>query len=286
MWVDPRRWRLGLRLVSWGLFGVPLCLLLLGVYQGVREHPESFAGLPRSQQLVVPPWSGQWFHVIDPPGFVLGYSEFHRHPLWVAYRLDGPRDGPLPARPRHFEVDYRTLLRVGADDFRNTGYDRGHLAPNYAMARFHGRSAQLASFRMSNITPQRRGLNQKLWQRLEEIETDVYAAADGPLWVVMGPVFDQDGPRLDTGISVPQAFFRIWVRQGPDGPQVLAFVVPQDVRGDEPLDQFLSTVDAIEALTGLDLFHRLEDERERALESGIDAVAWGFARHARRPPRY
>ncbi len=284
MW---RRTRLSLRLGLLLLLALPLLLALLQVYHGLRGHPESYAGLPRASALRPWPWATHWFHVIDPPGFVLGYSERWRNPLWVAYRLDDPRDGPLGRRPDGFEVDHRTLVRVDHADYSGSGYNRGHMAPNYAMARFHGRPAQLASFRMSNIVPQRSALNQKLWQRLEEIETDVYAAPPGPLWVVTGPLFGASPDRLSSGVAVPEAFYRIWLREGRDGrPEALAFMVPMQVTGYEPLDRFLVTVDAVEAASGLDFFHQLPDGVEDALEASLAPREWRFARHARRPPRY
>lgn len=279
--------RTALRLLPFPLIVVPLLWVGWTLFNGVREHPDSFAGLPRAQSMALLPWSPHGFQVIDRPGFVLGYSEYWRNPLWVAYRLDQRVDAPYAERPKHFVMDTRTFSRVRSEDYTGSGFNRGHMAPNYAMSRFHGRAAQVASFRMSNIVPQQGALNQKLWQRLEEIETDVYADASQPLWVVMGPVFDAQDERLSSGVAVPDSFFRIWLRQGHDGePQVLAFLVPQMVSGYEPLDDFLVSVDAIEDVTGLDFFHRLDDVQEVRLEAGVDAKAWGFSRHARRAPRY
>ena len=279
-----RRWLVALILV------LPTVVLLLAgatIINGLRPHPESYAGLPRAQALQPWPWAQHWFHVIDPPGFVLGYSERWRNPLWVGYRLDDRREGPPGSRPDHFVIDRWTLARVSSDDYSRSGFNRGHMAPNYAMSRFHGRAAQLASFRMSNIVPQRPALNQKLWQRLEEIEADVYAALPGPLWVMMGPVFTESPRRLPSGVAIPEAFFRIWLRETPQGEiQALAFLVPMDVSGYEPLDRYLVPVDAVEEITGLDFFHRLPEAREDALESAVTPQDWRFSRHAHKPPRY
>ncbi len=223
--------------------------------------------------------------MLNNPGFVVGYSEFRRNPLWVSYRLSAPTVG-LRARPREFRADWRTLARVGAADFRHSGFDRGHLAPNYAIARMHGREAQLASFLMSNITPQSRRLNQKLWQRLEELEFDVFAPRYGQLWVTAGPIFDADRRWLKSGVEIPDAFFRVWLTEIEGRPQVLAFLTPQQVRGTEPLTDFVVSVDEIERRAGLDLFHRLGDDIEAELEAAINAPFWDLARYAEHPPRY
>ena len=269
------------------LLSLPLLLSAWVLFNGVRSDEDSYAGLPRSQTMELRPWKPGWFHVIDPPGFVLGYSEYLQNPLWVAYRLqDRSPQKPAP-RPKNFRVDKSTLMRVSADDYSRSGFDRGHLAPNFAMSRFHGRAAQLASFRMSNITPQKAQLNQKLWQRMEEIEASVYAADSAALYVIAGPVFDKTPRRLDSGVAVPNGFFRIWLRRLADGElQVLAFIVPQQVNGYEPLNNFLVAVDEVEALTGLDFYHHLPQHQQAVLEAQIRPQDWGFLRHARRPPRY
>lgn len=276
-----------LRVLPLPLLALPMLWVGWTLFNGLREHPDSFAGLPRSRDMALLPWMPHGFQVLDPPGFVLGYSEYWRNPLWVAYRLTQRVDGPYADRPERFAVDARTFSRVNAEDYSHSGFNRGHMAPNYAMSRFHGRAAQRASFRMSNIVPQRGALNQKLWQRLEELEADVYAASEVPLYVVMGPVFTAEDERLPSGVAIPDGFFRIWLRRDRDGRlRVLAFLVPQTVSGYEPLDGFLVSVDAIEQATGLDFFHRLDDEQEAVLEAGVNAQAWDFSRYARRAPRY
>ena len=278
--------RLGL-----GSFIAALFVLLANagwtLFNGLRDDADSYAGLPRAQDMALLPWQAQWFHVIDPAGFVLGYSERLKNPLWVAYRLDERSEEKPHQRPKSFTVDRQTLARVNADDYRDSGFNRGHMAPNYAMSRFIGRQAQLNSFRMSNIVPQKAHLNQKLWQRLEEIETDVYARLPGPLWVIMGPLFPAEPKRLASGVAIPTAFFRIWLREDAAGqPQALAFIVPQQVSGYEPLDQFVVSIDEVERRTGLDMFHQLDDRREVALESKVDSRAWKLSRYASKPPRY
>ncbi len=192
-----------LRLLPLPLLVLPLLWVGWTLFNGVREHPDSFAGLPRAQDMALLPWSPRSFQVIDPPGFVLGYAEYWRNPLWVAYRLEQRVAGPYGRRPEQFRIDARTFSRVTSGDYTGSGFDRGHMAPNYAMSRFHGRAAQQASFRMSNVVPQQGRLNQKLWQRLEEIEADVYAAGASPLWVVMGPLFEGEDQRLSSGVAIP-----------------------------------------------------------------------------------
>ena len=183
--------------------------------------------------------------------------------------------------------DPRVRRPIQYRDFTDTGFDRGHLAPNYLISNLHGPAAQRQSFLMTNIVLQRPRLNQLVWQRLEEIEVDHLARRWDELNVTVGPVFDADRTWTDSGVDVPDAFYRIWLDRTADGLRALALLVPQHVRGDERLDQFLITVDEIEAKTGLDFFAGLPDAIEKRLEARpADLSAWGLASLACFPARY
>jgi len=218
-------------------------------------------------------------------GFSVGYSDVLANPLWVAYRLFPPLYPPPEDRPEAgFRRDDRSLRGVEPAAFSGTGYQRGHLAPNYAMYRVHGAASQQDSFLMTNISPQRPRLNQKAWQRIEEVVMDHLLPGNGPLCVITGPVFGDSPHILPSGVTVPEAFYKILVTREPT-PRALALVVPQDVTGYEPLDRFLVTVDDIEARTGLDFLHALPDEKENSIERAL-AHGWGLEAVARNPPRY
>ncbi|MEK6805632.1 MAG: DNA/RNA non-specific endonuclease [Pseudomonadota bacterium] len=243
------------------------------------DSPDIYGGLPRVESF----WLRLSTHTLQNPGFVVGYSEWRRAPLWVAFRaskIEGERGG---ARPDHFNQDERTLFEVESDDYRRSGYDRGHLAPNYLISRLYGREAQRATFLMSNIAPQTKRLNQLLWQRIEEAEADVVAPRLGELWVVTGPVYGE-GKRLPSGVEVPEAFFRIWLDVQTHS--ALAFLTPQEVCGDEPLTDYLTTVDEVERRTGLDFFSGIEDTEEAALEAASANAHWQVESFSNEPARY
>jgi endonuclease G, mitochondrial len=249
----------------------------------VTSQAGMYGGLPRSQGFSPRTWT----RVLENEGFSVGYSELRRNPLWVCYHAAPVKKRLSYRRPRDFKVDTRTWVRVQAGDYSHSRYQRGHLAPSWLMEQLHGRNAQLQTFLMSNITPQSPALNQKLWQRLEEIEADRFAQWFEGVWIIAGPIFDDDIQKLRSGVEIPDAFYRILLDEGQQRPQVLAFIVPQTVRGDEPLDQFLTTVDEIEARTGLDFLPDFDDEMEASLESTTaDAAYWRLSEVSRLPGRY
>ncbi len=243
------------------------------------DSPDVYGGLPRVESF----WLRLSTHTLQNPGFVIGYSEWRRNPLWVAFRaskIEGEHGG---ARPDHFNQDQRTLFEVESDDYRKSGYDRGHMAPNYLISRLYGREAQQATFLMSNVAPQTKRLNQLLWQRIEEAEADVVAPRIGELWVITGPVYG-DGKRLPSGVEVPEAFYRIWLDAQANS--ALAFLVPQTVCGNEPLTAYLTTVDEIERRTGLDFFSELDVAEQITLESASADAHWQLESFSNAPARY
>lgn len=254
------------------------------VYDVGQRDIHVYAGVPRLQNYSQPL---DWVHVLTSSGFLVGYSELRRNPLWVSYRVSEVKQKKHLRRPDGFSIDWRTLMRVSQDDYSRSGYDRGHLAPNYAISQLYGPEAQKKTFRMSNIVPQRQHLNRQLWQRIEEVEIDHFARRFDELWVTTGPVFDEHQEFMKSGVEIPDAFFKIFLDIDRKGqPRVLAFLVPQNVRGTEPLNRYVVTVDRIEELTGFDFFWQLEDGLENRLESSKPDSYWRLKDIARLPPRY
>ena len=265
---------------------IPLIALLLALAAGIARAADGpvFAGDPKVREAGLE----HFVHVIDNPGFRIGYSEQHRDPLWVAFRAAKPRGRKFTRQRWKFEPDPRTDAHVTSEDYTHSHYQRGHMAPNFIIGKLYGSAAQHDTFLMSNITPQRPRLNELVWQRLEEAESDLVAPASGKLWVITGPVFDAKPPRrLKGGIAVPDAFYRVWLRRDADGqPQALAFIVPQSVCGTEPLSQFLVTVAQVEARTEIELFPEMGRQREEQVERQKEPAAWDVPAFDRKHGRY
>lgn len=247
-----------------------------------------YQGEPIAQQASNP---DTWFRTLRNHGFILGYSDLRGNPLWVEYALKPVADtNPSLKRPSRFSADWRSINQLDHDSYQKSGYDRGHMAPNYAMSQLFGKQAQLDSFLMTNITPQKAKLNQQLWQRLEEVEINTFAKAFGKVWVITGPIFDANVERLPSAwtVEIPDAFYKIYLTEAkPTASSVaLSFIVPQTVRGNEPLSQFVATIDTIEAQTGLDFFADLDDKTETALESAMNPQAWHLSAVSNLPSRY
>lgn len=215
------------------------------------------------------------FRILTNQGYAVGYSDALGNPVWAAYHVRDLARLPTPApRPDKFETDRRTAARVAPGDYTASGYDRGHLAPNYAIATRYGTAAQRETFLMSNITPQLHALNAGLWQELEQKIATSYPARYAEVWVLTGPVFGATPKKLRSGVAVPEAFFLIVIDEHEGKLRTLAFIVPQEAPPGAAPERYLTRIDEIQRRTGLDFLGELDDAAESQVEAQRAARLW------------
>ena len=231
-----------------------------------------FGGEPRARTLGGGAGSEVAFEELKNDAYDAGYSESRRDPLWVAYHVKYNPQAVHIDRPKKFSPDPRTSPPVKESDFTRSGYQRGHMAPNEAIMESFGEEAQLQTFLLSNICPQAPELNEHVWERLEKDERE-YAKGDGEVWVIDGPVFgDLNGgstERLPSGIAVPEAFYKILMDQSGGRVRVFAVIMPQDVKGTELPQQFLTSVSKIEEETHLEFLWKLDATARAEIENKV-----------------
>jgi endonuclease G len=209
--------------------------------------------------------------------YTVGYCEDLANPAWVGYRVFDLSKKPVsPRRPGGFNTDSRTRTRVETGDYIGSGYDRGHMAPNYAIATRFGVAAQRETFLLSNICPQRHKLNAGLWENLEHRLADNYTGRYGQVWVVDGPVFGPEDRlvRLRNKVPVPVAFYMIILQHHEGGVRAEAFIMDQETPERGSLARYLTSIDEIERRTGLDFFPQMEKEAQAQLESQTAPAVW------------
>ncbi len=209
--------------------------------------------------------------------YTVGYCDALANPAWVGYRVFDVKGNPRPPRrPEGFIVDTRTAARVEPGDYTASGYDRGHMAPNFAIGTRFGAAAQEETFKMSNVCPQRHRLNAGLWKDLELKIADNYTGRYGQIWVIDGPIF---GPldrlqRLHNKVPVPAAFYMIVVQQHEGGVRAEGFILDQETPASGPLAPYLVSIREIERRTGLDFFPKLERAAQDQLETPTPSALW------------
>jgi len=206
-------------------------------------------------------------------GFTVCYSPALRHPVWVASKVPAGKRFPDTGRPP-FKSDPDAANSPKPNDYSKTGYDRGHMAPNRAIATCYGELAQKQTFLLSNICPQSPGLNRGPWRKIEHIITDVWPGKYGTISVITGAYSPNPEKKLPSGINIPEGFYKIIVSKKRDQLRVLAVYMNQESGyGVFPRTRIIS-VDELEKLTGLDFLAALPDEIENKLEAEKPTRLW------------
>ncbi|MBK8969703.1 MAG: DNA/RNA non-specific endonuclease [Lewinellaceae bacterium] len=204
--------------------------------------------------------------------YTLSYSEDHEQAEWVAYELTRERlnknwvERGSSFRP---DPDVRTESAT-PNDYRGSGYDRGHLVPAADMA--FNDLAMNETFFMSNMSPQVRGFNGGVWRELEECTRD-WARQFEKLYVVTGPILSRRalGQIGFSKVTVPPGYFKVLL--APDQHRAIAFVLPNEI-STNPLMEYATTIDKVEELTGIDFFPQLLSGLDEELEGSLDKSAW------------
>jgi endonuclease G len=210
-------------------------------------------------------------------GFLIGYDTARRIPLWTEEVLRRSKPQITSQRPSAaFREDLQLPIgtRSSPSDYTGTGYDRGHLAA----AGNHVSDAEELSdtYLLSNIAPQvGNGFNRTVWRELEE-EVRNWAQCVDHLYVYTGVYFGVDQPLNKTiganKVHVPDGFFK--VLYSPDHRIALAFIADNKPHIGATITQFLTSIDAVERLSGLDFLRRLPDEVEATIESRTPKDVW------------
>jgi len=214
--------------------------------------------------------------VLHNSSYSVGYDDARKNPAWVAYRLFSvANDTSIAERPGQFNVDLRSTAQVRSEDYTGSGFDRGHLAPNYGIARCYGTAAQLSTFLMTNIAPQRHALNAGVWKKIETLEANDYAQKLDEIWVICGTIFSPTRLReLPSGVPIPDSFYKIVIDEQHGALRVLAFIFSQNSNNKTAVTDGLCCVDDIEAATGLDFFPGLPADIQTQLESVVPTGLW------------
>jgi DNA/RNA endonuclease G (NUC1) len=102
-------------------------------HAGDEYRPYIYGGLPKTSQHLT---------LLKNKGYLAGYSEKHKDPARVAYRLFKVDDPQTHPRLSRFIAGDRTQAKVAHGVYTSSGYDRGHMAPNYAIDVCYGEDAQ------------------------------------------------------------------------------------------------------------------------------------------------
>ena len=227
-------------------------------------------------------------YLLTRPEFAIGYNANRGIPTWVSWHIgradlgQAPRQNnfrPDPALPRQFYA-------VAPAGYARSGFDKGHNCPSGD--RTADLDANAATFLMTNMVPQAPNNNQRTWAQLEEYgRSQVQRGQE--IYVVMGS-YGRGGTgangfqqTLDQGrVTVPARIWKVMVIL-PEGPndlqriatnpavRVLAIDTPNDNAVNPDWRRYLTSVDKIEAASGLDLLSALPRPVQARLQRLVDS---------------
>lgn len=226
-------------------------------------------------------------YLLTKPQYAISYSRDRGTPNWVSWHVSKDWMGDAP-RQDNFRSDAslpQEWYKVTASSYTGSGFDRGHNTPSADRTRSTQDNA--ATFLMTNMIPQAPKHNQETWANLEDYTRDLVAEGM-EVYVVMGSYgvggtgSKGSAKKIDDGrITVPAYIWKVLVVL-PEGnndlarinasTRVIAVNTPNinTVRPD--WSSYRTTIDAIEAATGLNLLSNVPEAVQEALESKIDQV--------------
>ncbi|ULH15876.1 DNA/RNA non-specific endonuclease [Deinococcus sp. KNUC1210] len=183
--------------------------------------------------------------------YIALYDPARKVPLVVGEHLETSELDGSEGRTNNFAPDPELPSGERAElaDFRNSGYDRGHMAP---AADFHGGETEMSqSFYLSNMVPQNPELNRGLWAGLEGATRNC-AKTVGGLYILTGPIFEGRARTIGPDrVAVPSSVYKIVV----SGNAARAFLVPnRSVPKTSNFSRYETTVDEIQTASGLVFF--------------------------------
>ncbi|MDM8567677.1 DNA/RNA non-specific endonuclease [Candidatus Halobeggiatoa sp. HSG11] len=205
--------------------------------------------------------------VLNRDGYCLGYSFNHKCAAWVSYTISKGSIGVDVERDDCFydDLDIPEKHRVQPNDFKNTGYDKGHLAPSASID--FSRKSNAQTFAMSNIALQHPRLNRQAWGSLENTIRN-WTDNRGKLMIVAGPIYARR-PKTINNIPIPKAFYKIIYSF--KYKRCIGFIFPNEAIRASKLWDHVMSVDNVEKETGQKFLTELNDKK---IKGELDVAWW------------
>lgn len=180
--------------------------------------------------------------------YIVRHYDACKTPLLVTQLLvPGDIGGVEPRVSFHPDLDLQKSARALPSDYRNSGYDMGHLAP---AADFKtDKEEMFESFKLSNASPQAPRMNRGVW-RLIEMRVRALTVKNGELYVYTGVIYSDTPKKIGNNVCVGDYYYKIVIDKKAN--TTLAFLVKNTEQNlvNNP-DSYVTTIENIEKLSGI-----------------------------------
>jgi endonuclease G len=210
--------------------------------------------LERNQNIISLPQSASQLPeiLISRDQYLISYSKKRRLLNWAAWKLEAADIGHI-GRSNLFSADQdlETYLNktsehaVTSEEYHGSCFDRGHQCPS--ADRDDSVANNQMTFLMSNMIPQTAYLNRVIWEHLEQYTRDLVTTQGKKVYIIAGPIFDQDfgSIGIDKDIPIPSKNFKViiildknqTISDVNSNTQIIAVIMPNLLKsGKKPLD--------------------------------------------------
>ena len=208
---------------------------------------------------------------------------------WTAYQMHKGNSASNVKRSNdeawHEDEQIPDEYRSTYDDYRYSGFDRGHICPS--ADRLQNTNMNYQTFCYSNVHPQYNSLNAAIWGDMEnKVRAWNNDSFRDTLYIVKGGTIDKKDQVFDFltqgsyGVVIPKYFFMAILCVKNNQYKALGFWIEHkksysDIEG-KSIKQYAVSIDQIEESTGIDFFHNLPDDIEAKVESELTVGDWNF----------
>lgn len=239
------------------------------------SHPHLVLGNP-SQAATANPNN----YLLQRSQYALSYSRDRNGLNWASWEVNADWLGSTD-RQDNFRPDGglpQGFYQVTPNDYRGSGYDRGHVVPSGD--RTSTVSDNAATFLMTNIIPQTPENNRGPWRELEEYGRDLVYQYDRSLHVFAG-AYGNQGSVGNRAVVIPSRLWKVIVVYDrlPDGSlgigsdtQVIAVDMPNIEQVNPDWRQYQTSLQRLEVATGYTFLESFPADLQTVLKARTSDV--------------
>lgn len=224
-------------------------------------------------------------YLIVRPQYDLSYNDTNHEPNWASWHVNSSDLGPSD-RQDDFRPDTTlpaTWYEVAPKDYKNSGFDKGHLCPS--ADRTTTVEVNSTTFLMSNMIPQAPHNNEITWSKLEDYCRKLVSAGNELYIIAGGHGSGGTGSKgystsIGNHIVVPAKTWKIIVvlPNGNDDlhritptTRVIAVIMPNDQTcSQKKWWDYRVSINEIQTLTGYNFLSALPVDIQNKIESKVD----------------